>query len=725
MAFHDRERSSKIGSNNSNPQSTGSNTSNASKRNYITKHIPRGPRKRPSNNSNISNSNEHTSTDYNDSLSNNPLAKRLKPAHTHQNNSINNADNRYKEKSSSRTNSRYRGANDQSNNTSNSTNSNDRYLNSNSRRRNSHRRSQNSNSGPNSGNNTRSSSRYQGQINNSNSRYNTSNQHDDTNNKNDSNYSITNVTENEELISRKNMSNSASRYGKKGRNIRYSNTSGSTTNQKGIITNSRNSNDRSTNGSTYNDIKLRLPKGPKSFTSTTDISTTSSNLPNSNKNTNLHIDINSNNANNNIISQISKHIKFSILKQKRSSSVYERLLQVGEGTYGKVYKAKNRINWRNCCIEKLRLEGEKEGFPITSIREVKLLQTFNHENISKLTEIMCESQRIIYMIFEYSDNDLSGILLDKKLTIKPNQCKHLFKQLLLGIDYLHDNFILHRDIKGSNILVNNKGILKITDFGLARKMKLNYNINNDDNSNKNNMQYSEPPPENDYTNRVITLWYRPPELLMGTTNYSSEVDMWGCGCLLVELFNKTAIFQGINEIEQINSIFKILGTPNLNTWPEFHKMPWFFMILPFLKQNYEFKYFEKFRKLLPTEECYNLSLGLLDYNPKKRLNAKEALNSQYFKEDPLPEPLVLEGYVGRHEYEVKQARKLQKKKESGSGLGSHNTNNNTGNNNNNNSSHNPSVINHTNSNSNSNSNTHSSRSRSTSISADASLNTKK
>lgn len=331
----------------------------------------------------------------------------------------------------------------------------------------------------------------------------------------------------------------------------------------------------------------------------------------------------------------------SIITQSRESSVYERILQVGEGTYGKVYKARNKVTGRMVALKKLRLESEREGFPITSIREIKLLQSFDHPNVSTLTEIMVESQKTVYMIFEYADNDLSGLLLNKQIEINVAQCKHIFKQILLGIEYLHENGILHRDIKGSNILIDNKGQLRITDFGLARKVK----------------------PEHDYTNRVITLWYRPPELLLGSTKYGPEVDMWGCGCVLVELFNKSAIFQGQNELEQLDSILKIMGTPTIQQWPNLFEMPWFFMVIPQQANKYTNTFKEKFSTIIPTEACLQLSQDLLNYDQNKRLTATQALQSEYFRELPTPQPLLLEGYEGCHEYEIKLARKQKRTRE--------------------------------------------------------------
>ncbi|GAV56317.1 hypothetical protein ZYGR_0BB00940 [Zygosaccharomyces rouxii] len=392
----------------------------------------------------------------------------------------------------------------------------------------------------------------------------------------------------------------------------------------------------------------QLPKGPK--VSMSRYNNNNNNNNNShNRNGHHHSQSISNNGSNNNRPangelrrlESRKSINPSFLIQKRNTSIYERILQVGEGTYGKVYKARNTVTGRMVALKKLRLESEREGFPITSIREIKLLQSFDHPNVSTLTEIMVESQKTVYMIFDYADNDLSGLLLNKQIEISVAQCKHIFQQLLQGMEYLHDNGVLHRDIKGSNILVDNKGRLRITDFGLARRMKR----------------------DKDYTNRVITLWYRPPELLLGTTKYSEEVDMWGCGCVLVELFNKSAAFQGQNELEQLDSIFKVMGTPTIEQWPNLFEMPWFFMVIPQHSERYPTVFRNKFGHVIPSESCFQLAEGLLDYDQDKRLSATKALQSPFFKEDPQPEPLVLEGYAGCHEYEVKLARKQKKLEE--------------------------------------------------------------
>ncbi|CEP63585.1 cyclin-dependent serine/threonine protein kinase CTK1 LALA0_S08e05952g [Lachancea lanzarotensis] len=331
----------------------------------------------------------------------------------------------------------------------------------------------------------------------------------------------------------------------------------------------------------------------------------------------------------------------SVIVREQESSVYERIQQVGEGTYGKVYKAKNTVTGQLVALKRLRLEGEREGFPITSIREIKLLQSFDHQNISTLSEIMVESQKTVYMIFEYADNDLSGLLMNEQIKFSAANCKHIFKSLLEGIDYLHENSILHRDIKGSNILINNKGQLKITDFGLARKMR----------------------DDSDYTNRVITLWYRPPELLLGSTNYGTAVDMWGCGCLLVELFQQTAIFQGTNEVEQLNAIFAVMGTPSVEQWPTIFDLPWFFMMIPQQTCKYPTRFDELYQKVLPSSAALDLAKGLLLYDEKKRFSAHDALKHQFFREDPQPQALDLLGFDGWHEFEAKRHRRKEREEQ--------------------------------------------------------------
>lgn len=179
------------------------------------------------------------------------------------------------------------------------------------------------------------------------------------------------------------------------------------------------------------------------------------------------------------------------------------------------------------------------------------------------------------MVFEYMDHDLTGILSQTQFSFTDAHLKSLCHQMLAGLAYLHHKGVIHRDIKGSNILINNRGELKLADFGLAR--------------------FYQKRRRSDYTNRVITLWYRPPELLFGATVYGPEVDMWSAGyvlamlsllrltssrCIMLELFTKKPVFQGNDEIHQLDVVYKVLGTPVPERWPGLTDLPWYELIKP-------------------------------------------------------------------------------------------------------------------------------------------------
>lgn len=338
--------------------------------------------------------------------------------------------------------------------------------------------------------------------------------------------------------------------------------------------------------------------------------------------------------------------KITFLESKRESSVIEKVAQVGEGTYGKVYKARNKITGEFVALKKLRLEGEREGFPITAMREIRLLQLFNHPNIISLLEMMVE-RRNVHMVFDYIGNDLTGILNHPEVKLQPSHCKFLFKQLTEGLEYLHSRRVIHRDIKGSNILIDSSGNIKIADFGLARRMK--------------EVKSLELP---DYTNRVITLWYRPPEILMGATDYGREVDIWGIGCLLIELFSKKAPFQGTDEIDQLELIFSVVGTPDTAAWPNIENLPWFELLRPKFKKKSRFRELYGDSKVLPTEACFTLAQKLLTMNPEHRIDASSALKEPYFLEDPAPEALTFLKDCGEwHELDAKKQRRRARKEQ--------------------------------------------------------------
>ncbi|CAM9557174.1 unnamed protein product [Heterosigma akashiwo] len=235
----------------------------------------------------------------------------------------------------------------------------------------------------------------------------------------------------------------------------------------------------------------------------------------------------------------------------RDIGEYLKLETIGQGTYGHVYKASEKTTGEIVALKKIKMDNEKEGFPITAIREIKILKSLRHENIVDLKEIVTSKApdgrlKHVYMVFEYLDHDLAGLLDSPEVTLTEAHTKCYMKQLLNGVHYMHRNKILHRDIKGSNLLINNNGYLKIADWGLARSW------------------YEQ---QARYTLKVITLWYRPPELLMGCQKYGPAVDLWSAGCIFAELLHKQPILKGTAEVDQLRKIFDLCGDPTEESWP--------------------------------------------------------------------------------------------------------------------------------------------------------------
>lgn len=214
--------------------------------------------------------------------------------------------------------------------------------------------------------------------------------------------------------------------------------------------------------------------------------------------------------------------------------------------------------------------------------------------------------------------------------------------MLAGLAYLHHKGVIHRDIKASNILVNNKGELKLADLNLAR--------------------FYQKRRRSDYTNRVITLWYRPPELLLGTTIYGPEVDMWSAGCIMLELFCKKPVFQGNDEINQLEVVYRFLGTPTVECWPGLIHMPWYELVRP--RDEIRNRFRDLFQKWL-SPAGLDLAERLLTYDPNKRATATQALEAPYFlEEEPKPSrPTGLANIEGEwHEFESKIERAKKRRK---------------------------------------------------------------
>jgi len=227
---------------------------------------------------------------------------------------------------------------------------------------------------------------------------------------------------------------------------------------------------------------------------------------------------------------------------------YEKIAKIGQGTFGEVFKARCRTDRSKIvALKKVLMENEKEGFPITALREIRILQLLNHENIVNLIEICRQYSRhktTFYLVFDFCEHDLAGLLSNINVKFSLGEIKKVMQQMCEGLFFIHNNKIIHRDMKAANILITKQGILKLADFGLARAISIN--------------KQGHP---NRYTNRVVTLWYRPPELLLGERNYGPAVDMWGAGCIMAEMWTRSPIMQGNTEQHQLTLIGTIM-TPS-------------------------------------------------------------------------------------------------------------------------------------------------------------------
>ncbi|CAI2343806.1 unnamed protein product [Caenorhabditis sp. 36 PRJEB53466] len=305
----------------------------------------------------------------------------------------------------------------------------------------------------------------------------------------------------------------------------------------------------------------------------------------------------------------------------RNIDEYECVNRVDEGTFGVVYRGKDKRTDEIVALKRLKMEKEKEGFPITALREINmLLKAGNHTNIVNVKEILVGSNMDkIYMAMEFVEHDMKSLLDTmnrRNKRFSTGEQKTLMRQLLSGIEHMHKLWILHRDLKTSNLLMSHTGILKIADFGLAR-------------------EYGEPLRK--FTSIVVTLWYRSPELLLGTKLYSTPVDMWSVGCIMAEFILLKPLFAGRGELDQIKKIFMELGTPTESIWPGVSELDGW-KALTFEKYPYNQLRKKFLAGRLLNDTGFKLLNGLLTLDPKNRLTATQALDHDWFTEDPQPVP---------------------------------------------------------------------------------------
>ncbi|CAN1220670.1 Probable serine/threonine-protein kinase At1g54610 [Linum grandiflorum] len=287
---------------------------------------------------------------------------------------------------------------------------------------------------------------------------------------------------------------------------------------------------------------------------------------------------------------------------KKSAEDYDKLDKVGSGTYSNVYKARDRDTDKIVALKKVRFDtSEPESIKFMA-REIMILQKLDHPNVVKLEGIATSRlQYSLYLVFDFMQTDLQTVI-DRELT-EP-QVKSYMQQLLSGLQHCHDRGILHRDIKGANLLIDKHGMLKIADFGLA-----------------NYYYYYSTKRKRPLTSRVVTLWYRAPELLLGSTDYGVGIDLWSAGCLMAEMFAGRPIMPGRTEVEQLHRIFKLCGTPSEDYWKKLGLSTTF---RP--PQVYKPNLIRAFRDF--PESSFGLFTTLLALDPDYRGSASSALNNQ-------------------------------------------------------------------------------------------------
>ncbi|KAM7309679.1 cyclin-dependent kinase 11B isoform X2 [Ixodes scapularis] len=297
----------------------------------------------------------------------------------------------------------------------------------------------------------------------------------------------------------------------------------------------------------------------------------------------------------------------------RSVEEFHCLNRIEEGTYGVVYRARDKQTDEIVALKRLKMEKEKEGFPITSLREINTLLKAQHPNIVTVREIVVGSNMDkIYIVMDYVEHDLKSLMEVMKQPFLVGEVKTLMLQLLKAVAHLHDNWILHRDLKTSNLLLSHKGILKVGDFGLAR-------------------EYGSPLKH--YTPIVVTMWYRAPELLLGVKEYSTPIDMWSVGCIFGELLTMKPLFPGKSDIDQLNRIFKDLGTPSEKIWPGYTELP---LVKKVTFTEYPYNNLRSRFGHTLSNLGFDLLNKFLTYYPSRRSSAEEALRHEFFQETPVP-----------------------------------------------------------------------------------------
>ncbi|CAM9401450.1 unnamed protein product [Phaeothamnion confervicola] len=292
---------------------------------------------------------------------------------------------------------------------------------------------------------------------------------------------------------------------------------------------------------------------------------------------------------------------------------YERTEKLGEGTWGIVWAAVNRKTGQKVALKSIsnKMEGMKfgHGLNFAALREVKLLQEIQHENVIELVDVFVEAPSTVVLAFEVCVGDLENILTEPSMVLTPAHIKCHTLQLLRAVDHIHRQWILHRDIKPANMLYTSNGVMKLTDFGLARAYGDRSAV---------------------LTANVVTSWYRPPELLFGAQYYGAAVDVWSVGCVFAELYLRRPLFgtSAPGDLDQLATVFRITGTPTMENWPNHDALPHFVQFSPTPPLDL------KTILTAASADALDLLRRMVALDPSRRIMAAEALEHEYFQLAP-------------------------------------------------------------------------------------------
>ncbi|OWM74119.1 probable serine/threonine-protein kinase At1g54610 [Punica granatum] len=314
----------------------------------------------------------------------------------------------------------------------------------------------------------------------------------------------------------------------------------------------------------------------------------------------------------------------------RRADSFEKLDKIGQGTYSNVYKARDTLTGKIVALKKVRFDNLEPESVKFMAREILILRRLDHPNVVKLEGLVTSRMSCsLYLVFQYMEHDLAGLAASPTIKFTEAQVKCYMHQLISGLEHCHNQNVLHRDIKGSNLLIDNDGILKIADFGLA--------------------SFFSPNHKQPMTSRVVTLWYRPPELLLGATDYGVGVDLWSAGCILAELLAGKPIMPGRTEVEQLHKIFKLCGSPSEEYWKK-SKLPHATIFKP--QQSYKRCIRDTFEDF--PQSSLPLIDSLLAIDPAERKTATDALRSEFFTTKPYAcDPSSLPKYPPSKEMDAK------------------------------------------------------------------------